>query len=100
MGEGMALLRAGVVFCGIDVAEAKTELAAGCLFICAAASGTARCADSDRLKAIRARYLGFQSGKTFMRLFISYSSIPFYTLAACAIPAYPGAASSYNLLTL
>ena len=98
----MALLRAGVVFCGIADAEARA-VASGCLLTCAA-TGTDicidRCADSDRLKAISARYLGFQSGKRFMRLFISCSSIPSYTLAACAIAAYPRAASSYNLLTL
>ena len=82
MGAGMALLRAGVVFCGMDEAEARAELVMGCLLLCAAVAGPAsctdRCADSDRLKAIRARYLGFQSGKTFMSLFISCSSIQSY----------------------
>jgi hypothetical protein len=98
----MALLREGVVFCGIADAEA-TALAAGCFVPCAAAGSDIcvdRCADNDRLRASRARYLGFRGGKRFMRLFISCSSIPSYAFAACAIAPHPGAASSYNLLTL
>ena len=98
----MALLRAGVVFCGIADAEARA-VAAGCLLACAAAGNDiciASGADNDRLKASRARYLGFQGGKRFMRLFISCSSIPSYAFAACAIAPHPRAASSYNLLTL
>lgn len=97
MGAGIALLRAGVVLGGTAAAEAKTELA---LLLACADTGRAPTnaesdADSDRLRAIRARYLGFQSGKTFMRLFISRSSIP-----SSSIASYSRAASSYNLLTL
>ena len=114
MGAEVALVRAGVVFGGIADAEANIPRDPGFVGedagwvsfkvfawleiwvgLWAKAGHTLRLADSDRLKAISARYLGFQSGKTFMRLFISCSSIQSSSIAAEA-----RAASSYNLLTL
>jgi hypothetical protein len=102
MGAGMALLRAGVVLGGRAEAEAISALAgATWSFTCA----TAGYADSEALRAISVKYLGFRNGKTFMGLFISGLSIQSYSIASYSIASYAiaissTAASSYNLLTL
>lgn len=108
-GAGVALLRTGVVFGGIAEADARVTLAGRLGAEAATAeddtdfwakAGAFKVASSDRLQAIKAGYLAFQSGKTFMRLFISRSSIPSYSSTASSSTASSRAASSYNLLTL
>jgi hypothetical protein len=97
MGAGMALLRAGVVLGGRAEAEAISALAgASWSFAWAKAGHT----DSETLRAISVKYLGFRNGKTFMGLFISGLSIQSYSIASYAIAISSTAASSYNLLTL